>query len=213
MASKLFNLNLKGFPIKHLFLLILVGLLILLLFFTSYLELETENQKLDLKWTMEIEDLVNTETLINTFNYSFQEFEIKRNDSLYSILNKAGVYKNNIIEIINSRNSNLLSNIEVGDKIELTVNADNKVAVLKYIDNYKSGVEAILEDDKYLIRSYVAKIEKVKIYKEVIIEGSMFLLITSSFSKSHLDASQEALMTCLLSYFSKTPSQPKIMKS
>lgn len=174
MAFKLFKTNLEHFPIKHLLSIFLGALLFLFLFLASYLELEVENPSSSLKSSLAIESLVNTEDLTENLDYLSKEIEIKKNDSLYSILEKAGVYKKNIVEITNSKNSNLLSNIKVGDKIKLVVNSNNRVMALKYMDDYKSGVEAILKDNKYSIYPYVSKIEKVRIYKQVVIEGSMY---------------------------------------
>ena len=54
-----------------------------------------------------------------------KETVIKRNDSLFTILNKFGVDKQNIINLINSKNSNLLSNIEICDKIIARLDENN----------------------------------------------------------------------------------------
>ena len=77
----------------------------------------------DLSKNLEI-DILNQETTLEPI-FVTKETVIKRNDSLFTILNKFGVDKQNIINLINSKNSNLLSNIEIGDKIRVNLDENN----------------------------------------------------------------------------------------
>ena len=107
--------------------------------------------------------------------YTSKETVIKRNDSLFNILTKFGVRNENIIELINSKNSNLLSNIEVGDKIRVNLDGNNEIKDLLYIDDFQSGVRAEKAEGIYVINKFKNKLEKVKVFKHVIIEDSMYV--------------------------------------
>ena len=107
--------------------------------------------------------------------YTSKETVIKRNDSLFNILTKFGVRNENIIELINSKNSNLLSNIEVGDKIRVNLDGNNEIKDLLYIDDFQSGVRAEKAEGIYIINKFKNKLEKVKVFKHVIIEDSMYV--------------------------------------
>ena len=107
--------------------------------------------------------------------YTSKETVIKRNDSLFNILTKFGVRNENIIKLINSKNSNLLSNIEVGDKIRVNLDGNNEIKDLLYIDDFKSGVRAEKAEGIYVINKFKNKLEKVKVFKHVIIEDSMYV--------------------------------------
>ncbi len=107
--------------------------------------------------------------------YTSKETVIKRNDSLFNILTKFGVRNENIIELINSKNSNLLSNIEVGDKIRVNLDGNNEIKDLLYIDDFQSGVRAEKSEGIYIINKFKNKLEKVKVFKHVIIEDSMYV--------------------------------------
>ena len=78
----------------------------------------------------------------------------KKNDSLYTILKKIKVEDQNILKLINSKNSKLLSKIQVGNRFEISLDDKNLIRNLKYIKDYKSGVEATLQDDSYNIEPY-----------------------------------------------------------
>ena len=107
--------------------------------------------------------------------YTSKETVIKRNDSLFNILTKFGVRNENIIELINSKNSKLLSNIEVGDKIRVNLDGNNEIKDLLYIDDFQSGVRAEKAEGIYVINKFKNKLEKVKVFKHVIIEDSMYV--------------------------------------
>ncbi len=133
------------------------------------------NQKIvaDLSKKLEIESLkqeVNYEPFLTS-----KEAVIKRNDSLFTILTKFGVKNESIINLINSENSNLLSNIEIGDRIRVTLDENNQIKDLLYIDDFRSGVKAEKFKGTYKIIKFQQKLEKVQVFKHVVIEDSMYM--------------------------------------
>ena len=104
-----------------------------------------------------------------------KEVLIKRNDSLFTILNKLGVVQEDIIELVNSNKSNLLSKIEVGDKIRIFINEKGQLQKMLYVDDIRTGIKAEKEGETFLISKYESKIEKVKIFKHVVITDSMYV--------------------------------------
>ena len=165
---------LQNFPRKHL-LAILVGaafLIVLSLLSNTNLQ-EKETQK-ELSSSIEMEDLLTFDTTEQLAIRSLINVTAKKNDSLYTILKKIKVEDKNILKLINSKNSKLLSKIQVGNRFEISLDDKNLIRNLKYIKDYKSGVEATLLDDSYNIEPYELPLEKVNIYKKVLIEDSMY---------------------------------------
>ena len=109
-------------------------------------DLSEQKEDTDLSKELNL-DILKQETLLEPV-YIKKETFIKRNDSLFSILTKFGVNKNNIIELINSKNSKLLSNIEIGDKIIARLDENNEIKDLVYVDDFQSGVKAEKSEKK-----------------------------------------------------------------
>ena len=89
--------------------------------------------------TKKLEDILNLPNVKKTFeevDKKEKERLIKRNDSLFAILNQLGVPKKDIINLINSKKSSLLSKIEVGDKIRIFVDRDGFLHKLFYVDDF-----------------------------------------------------------------------------
>ena len=99
----------------------------------------------------------------------------KSNESLFPIINKLGVVQEDRIELGNSKKSNLLSKIEVGDKIRIFVNEKGQLQKMFYVDDIRSGIKAEKVGDTFSISKYESKIEKVKIFKHVVITDSMYV--------------------------------------
>ncbi len=127
----------------------------------------------DLSKKLEIE-ILKQEAKYEPFLTS-KEAVIKRNDSLFTILTKFGVKNENIINLINSENSNLLSDIEIGDRIRVTLDENNQIKNLLYIDDFRSGVKAEKFKGTYKINEFQQKLEKVQVFKHVVIEDSMYM--------------------------------------
>ena len=163
----------KDFPRKHTA-AIVFGLL--MLFSISILgNFDFSKQKKDADLSKKIEiDILKQETQFEP-SFTVKETNIKRNDSLFSILNKFGVKKENIIDLINSQNSNLLSSIEVGDKIRVNIDENNEIKDLLYIDDFQSGVRAERFEGAYKINKFKHILEKVNIFKHVVIKDSMYV--------------------------------------
>ena len=136
-------------------------------------DLSEQKEGADLSKELNI-DILKQESQLEPL-YTNKETIIKRNDSLFSILNKFGVKKENIIELINSKNSKLLSNIEIGDKIIANLDENNEIKDLVYIDNFQSGIKAERYKGNYQIYKFKNEIEKVKVYKHVVIRESMYV--------------------------------------
>ena len=163
----------KDFPKKHA-VAIVFGLLVLLgISILGNFDFSNQKKVTDLSKKIEI-DILKQETQFEPI-LTAKETTIKRNDSLFTILNEFGVKKENIINLVNSKNSNLLANIEIGDKIRVNLDANNEISNLLYIDDFQSGVRAERIETKYKIEKFKHVLEKVEIFKHVVIKDSMYL--------------------------------------
>ena len=164
---------LKNFPKKHIATLALGIFLLISLSIVGNNDLPKESDLPELKKSIEInslkEDIDLKEPLIE------KEALIKRNDSLFTILNELGVIKKDIIDLVNSKESKLLSRIEAGDKIKISIDGQGKLFNLYYVDSIKSGVRASRVGNSFSISRYDSKIEKIKVFKHVVIEDSMYM--------------------------------------
>ena len=172
LVSELITI-LRNFPKRHLITLIVGAILIVLLIFIGNKNLPNSKDLPDLKKPLKLNSLLDKidteESLIE------KEALVEKNDSLFNILNKLGVNKEDIIELVNSKNSKLLSRIDVGDQIRILVDKQGGLDQLYYMDSIKSGVKAIKLEDKYFISKYETEVEKVKVFKHVVIEDSMYM--------------------------------------
>ena len=163
----------KNFPKKHIFTLLLGFSLLISISILGSSDFKEETIVNDLTKTISISTLTeNNQIEIPLIE---KEVLIKRNDSLFTILNKLGVVQEDIIELVNSNKSNLLSKIEVGDKIRIFVNAKGQLQKMLYVDDIRTGIKAEKEGETFLISKYESKIEKVKIFKHVVITDSMYV--------------------------------------
>tara|TARA_Y100000768_G_scaffold1096_1_gene869 strand:+ start:1465 stop:2763 length:1299 start_codon:yes stop_codon:yes gene_type:complete len=172
LVSELITI-LRNFPKRHLITLIVGAILIVLLIFIGNKNLPNSKDLPDLKKPLKLNSLldkIDTEELLIE-----KEALVEKNDSLFNILNKLGVNKEDIIELVNSKNSKLLSRIDVGDQIRILVDKQGRLDQLYYIDSIKSGVKAIKLENKYFISKYETEVEKVKVFKHVVIEDSMYM--------------------------------------
>ena len=163
----------KNFPKKHIVTLLLGFLLLISLSVLGSIDFSDEKKIPELTKPLKLKSL--SENYKIEVPFLEKETVIKRNDSLVTILNKFGVTKENIIQLINSKDSDLLSKIEVGDKIKIYLNNLGELEELIYLDNIKSGIKAKKEGDLFLISRYESKIEKVQIFKHVVIKDSMYV--------------------------------------
>ena len=165
---------LQNFPRKHL-LAILMGVALLTgLSLLSNTNLQEREILKELSSSIDMEDLLKLDTIEQFGVREIINVTAKKNDSLYTILKKIKVEDQNILKLINSTNSKLLSKIQVGNRFEISLDDNNAITNLKYIKDYKSGVEATLQDDSYNIEAYELPLEKVNIYKKVLIKDSMY---------------------------------------
>ena len=172
---KQIKILLQQFPKKHL-LAILVGAITLTsLSFLSNTKLQERETSTELSSSIRMEELIELDKTERPRIKRIISTTAKRNDSLYSILRKLEVEDQNILKIINSKNSKLLTKIQVGNKFEIGLSDKNIIIDLKYIRDFKSGVKATLQGDSYTIHPYELPIEKVNVYKSVIIDDSMYV--------------------------------------
>ena len=175
MLFKTIESILKNFPKKHLY-IILTGIVIV-----SFVSLFSNLNLVSINYESQKEERIPLEKSVflsidelKPESFKTKESLIKRNDTLVSILKKMGVSSDNIIILINSKNSHLLSKIKTGEKISVTTNEENIVFSIDYIKDFRTGVKAELIKDIYKIKSYELDIEKVKVYKTVRIEESLY---------------------------------------
>ena len=163
----------KNFPKKHILTLLLGSTLIISISVLGGKDFIEETEIPELTKTLALASLKEN----NKIEIPLIEKEalIKRNDSLFTILKDLGVIEEDIIGLVNSKRSNLLSRIEVGDKVKILVNDKGELQQVFYIDDIKTGIKADKLGDTYTISKYESKIEKVKVFKQVIIEDSMYV--------------------------------------
>ena len=163
----------KNFPKKHILTLILGSTLLISISVLGSKDFIEETEIPELTKTLALASLKEN----NKIEIPLVEKEalIKRNDSLFTILKDLGVIEEDIIGLVNSKRSNLLSRIEVGDKVKILVNDKGELQQVFYIDDIKTGIKADKLGDTYTISKYESKIEKVKVFKQVVIEDSMYV--------------------------------------
>tara|TARA_Y100001947_G_scaffold38813_1_gene32057 strand:+ start:1983 stop:3287 length:1305 start_codon:yes stop_codon:yes gene_type:complete len=164
---------LKNFPKKHIFTLLIGILLIFSLSLIGDKEFAKRENLPELKKPIELGSL--KQNLDIELPLLEKEKVIKRNDSLFGLLDELGVLKEDIINLVNSKDSELLSRIEVGDKIKILIDPQGNLHQLNYIDSIKSGVRAEKENQNYAISRYESEVEKVKVFKHVVIKDSMYM--------------------------------------
>jgi murein DD-endopeptidase MepM/ murein hydrolase activator NlpD len=164
---------LKNIPMKHVLAMILGFILLASISILGSKDFTEEDKTSELRKPLKLSSL--SEDYQIEFPFIEKEVVIKRNDSLFTILNNLGVVKENIIKLINSKKSDLLSKIEVGDKIKAYINEYGELEKLIYVDNIKSGIKAERVNNSYVISKYESKIEKVKVFKHVVIKDSMYM--------------------------------------
>ena len=111
-----------------------------------------------------------------TLNFiKLKRAEIKRNDSLFSILKRLGIEEKNIVTLVNSDRSNLLAQIKIGKTLEVGINDSNIVISLNYIKDFKSGVRAKKSGEVYEIEEYELNTEKYRVFKNIEIKNSLYV--------------------------------------
>ena len=176
-AFKQIKLILSTYPRKHIHLLIIGVALMLSIVFFSSIELDSNSSKESLYDKISVEDLsstVNKDILIPKL-VELKKTEIKRNDSLFSILRRLGVTEKNIITLINSDIDNLLAQIKVGKILEVEIDSSKEVLSLNYIKDFKSGVNAQRLNETYKIKEYELITEKSQVFKKVEINNSPYV--------------------------------------
>ena len=163
----------KNFPKKHILTLLLGSTVLISISVLGSKDFIEETEVPELTKTLALASLKEN----NKIEIPLIEKEalIKRNDSLFTILKDLGVIEEDIIGLVNSKRSNLLSRIEIGDKVKILVNDKGELQQVFYIDDIKTGIKADKIGDTYKVSKYESKIEKVKVFKQVVIEDSMYL--------------------------------------
>ena len=190
---KQLKLILSNFPKKHFYYFLLGIFFLSSITFLSNVELQSSIQKKEPSNEISLTDLVaNVENIDEPNFYQIKTTDVKRNDTLFSILKRLGIKDYSIYNLVNSPNSHLLTKIKVGKKLEVEINDQNEVESLRYIEDFKSGVMAKrIENFKcinhslpgvtkkkaecnYLVKNYELKTEEFKVFKKVKIIDSLY---------------------------------------
>ena len=140
------------------------------------MELNSTASSEELLTEISIEMLIPpNEDIIDSSFTQVKQAKIKRNDSLFSILKRLNIEEKNILSLINSNNSNLLTQIEIGKNLEVEINEINEVVSLNYFKDFKSGVRAKKQNEGYIIEEYELQTEKFKVFKKVNITNSLYV--------------------------------------
>jgi len=166
---------LSYFPKKHLYLLIITIFLLVLIYSSSSAKNKNEILKEE---SLISEVTINslTETKLpdeDHLELKIKESVIKRNDSLFSILKRLGASTENIIKLINTKNSELLTKIKIGNLIKVSFR-EEEIINLAYVEDYRTEVRAKLTNGNYSIDKIILEEEKMEIFKTVTITNSLY---------------------------------------
>jgi len=174
---KQIKLIFSSYPRRHLYLL-LVGIIFLIsMTIFSNIKIDSNSPKEALFSQVSLEELdLDSAVGAETFNViKLKRAEIKRNDSLFSILKRLGIEEKNIVTLVNSDRSNLLAQIKIGKTLEVGINDSNIVISLNYIKDFKSGVRAEKSGEVYEIEEYELNTEKYRVFKNIEINNSLYV--------------------------------------
>ena len=174
---KQIKLIFSSYPRRHLYLL-LVGIIFLIsMTIFSNIKIDSNSPKEALFNQVSLEELdLDSAVGAETFNViKLKRAEIKRNDSLFSILKRLGIEEKNIVNLVNSDRSNLLAQIKIGKTLEVGINDSNIVISLNYIKDFKSGVRAEKRGEVYEIEEYELNTEKYRVFKNIEINNSLYV--------------------------------------
>ena len=150
---KQIKIVLQNFPRKHLLAIALGVALLTTLSMLSNINLQERKVTKDLSSTINVENLLEPDTFQKYSLRNTISVTAKKNDSLYTILKKIKVEEQNILKLINSKNSKLLSKIQVGNRFEISLDEMNAITNLKFVKDYKSGVQVTLNNNTYSIET------------------------------------------------------------
>ena len=174
---KQIKLIFSSYPRRHLYLL-LVGIIFLIsITIFSSIKIDSNSPKEALFSQVSMEEL-DLESAVEAETSNFiksKRAEIKRNDSLFSILKRLGIEEKNIVTLVNSDRSNLLAQIKIGKTLEVGINDSNIVISLNYIKDFKSGVRAKKSGEVYEIEEYELNTEKYRVFKNIEINNSLYV--------------------------------------
>ncbi len=141
---KQIKLIFSSYPRRHLYLLLVGVIFLISMTIFSSIKIDSNSPKEALFSQVSMEELdLDSAVGAETFNViKLKRAEIKRNDSLFSILKRLGIEEKNIVTLVNSDRSNLLAQIKIGKTLEIGINDSNIVISLNYIKDFKSGVRA-----------------------------------------------------------------------
>ena len=174
---KQIKLIFSSYPRRHLYLL-LVGIIFLIsMTIFSNIKIDSNSPKEALFSQVSMEELdLESAVEAETSNFiKLKRAEIKRNDSLFSILKRLGIEEKNIVTLVNSDRSNLLAQIKIGKTLEVGISDFNKVISLNYIKDFKSGVRAKKSGEVYEIEEYELNTEKYRVFKNIEINNSLYV--------------------------------------
>ena len=174
---KQIKLIFSSYPRRHLYLL-LVGIIFLIsITLFSNIKIDSNSPKEALFSQVSMEELdLESAVEAETSNFiKLKRAEIKRNDSLFSILKRLGIEEKNIVTLVNSDRSNLLAQIKIGKTLEVGISDFNKVISLNYIKDFKSGVRAKKSGEVYEIEEYELNTEKYRVFKNIEINNSLYV--------------------------------------
>ena len=174
---KQIKLIFSSYPRRHLYLLLVGVIFLISMTIFSSIKIDSNSPKEALFSQVSIEELdLDSAVGAETFNViKLKRAEIKRNDSLFSILKRLGIEEKNIVTLVNSDRSNLLAQIKIGKTLEVGINDSNIVISLNYIKDFKSGVRAEKSGEVYEIEEYELNTEKYRVFKNIEINNSLYV--------------------------------------
>ena len=174
---KQIKLIFSSYPRRHLYLLLVGVIFLISMTIFSSIKIDSNLPKEALFSPVSMDELdLDSAVEAETFNFiKLKRAEIKRNDSLFSILKRLGIEEKNIVTLVNSDRSNLLAQIKIGKTLEVGINDSNIVISLNYIKDFKSGVRAEKSGEVYEIEEYELNTEKYRVFKNIEINNSLYV--------------------------------------
>jgi hypothetical protein len=82
--------------------------------------------------------------------------------------------ENSIKQIIESKNSELLTQLKIGEELIINTNDKGELLSMRYLKKPTQGIEVNNIDGSFSIKHYNRSTESVPIYKKVVIEESLY---------------------------------------
>ncbi len=137
---------------------------------------DTESFKLNLPET-KLQEAANDKEQSDAFTKEFNwiELKVKRGDSLSILFDKAKIKPNQLLELMQLKDTRALTKIHPGDIIKVVANDEGQLQALHYAINSIQYLRVIRQQDTLSAKTLKHAIEKRTAYASAEIDSSLFL--------------------------------------